>query len=136
MTNYEKLYLLTRLDGIGALFTAISIISFLIILGIIIFSFASADFDDIFSREEQKKRKESRKKYTNKVNWLVPICFLFTIASVLTPSQKEAVFIIAGGKTIDFIEQDSSMNKIPSQTTQIISSFLDNQIKEIEGKSK
>jgi uncharacterized membrane protein len=134
MNNYEKLYLLTRLDGIGGLFTAIAAFSFLTILGIFVYEWASSDWDVIYGEEKQKARKEERKKHTNKIKWITLICILFTISSILIPSQKEAIFIIAGGKTIDFIEADSSIQKMPEQTTQIISSFLDKQIKEIEGK--
>jgi len=47
------------------------------------------------------------------------------------PSAKEVVFIIAGGKTIDWAMQDSSLTKMPSQSTQLTSAFLEKQINEL-----
>lgn len=53
---------------------------------------------------------------------------------VFVPTKNEAIVIIAGGKTLDFIKQDSSLNKIPSQTTAIISQFLQNEIDTLKSK--
>ena len=38
----------------------------------------------------------------------------------------------AGGKTMDFIESDTSINKIPAQTTKLITNYLEQQIKEVK----
>ena len=60
--------------------------------------------------------------------------FLFVLISVLTPTKEEAVFIVAGGKVIDFVQKDSSINKIPGQTTSILSTWLDEQLKKEKDK--
>ena len=62
---------------------------------------------------------------------LIPVFVVSLLVACLIPTQKEAVFIIAGGKTIDWAMADTSLNKIPSQTTAIISRFLEYQEKEI-----
>ena len=57
---------------------------------------------------------------------------LCIIITNLIPSKKEAIVILAGGKTMDFVQSDSSLSKIPHQATTIISSYLDKTIKEIK----
>jgi hypothetical protein len=63
-----------------------------------------------------------------------------TLGLVFIPTQQEAVVIFAGGKTIDFIEADSSIKNIPHQTTELISKFMENEIlemnKELESKKE
>jgi hypothetical protein len=60
-----------------------------------------------------------------------PIYITAILGLVFVPTQKEAVVIFAGGKTIDFIEADSSIQKIPHQTTEMISKFMENEILEM-----
>ena len=57
-----------------------------------------------------------------------PIYLSSILGLVFIPTQNEAIVIFAGGKTIDFIEADSSIQKIPHQTTEIISKFMENEI--------
>lgn len=58
------------------------------------------------------------------------------MCGVFLPTQKEAIMIIAGGKTMDFIQKDTSVRKIPHQTTEFISEYLDKQIKELSKEAK
>ena len=83
-----------------------------------------------------KSRIKTREQFTNKVKYLVFTFFLGTLVSIFLPTQKEAVFIVAGGKTINFIQADTSIRKIPEQTTSIISTFLDKKIKELNDTEK
>lgn len=57
----------------------------------------------------------------------------FPIA-LLIPTKGEIIFISAGGKTIDFIKSDSSINKIPSQSTKLITDFMQDQIEKMKDK--
>jgi hypothetical protein len=136
MNIYSKLYWLTRLDGIQGLFVAIAIIIFVGCVAIFIWKFASEDFDEFCEEEEIEIRKKQRKSMFGKIKWMMPLGFVFLLLSILTPTKNEAIFIVAGGKTIDWIQNDTSICKIPSQTTAIISDFLDNQIKKMGEKQK
>ena len=54
--------------------------------------------------------------------------------ALFIPSKNDVIFIIAGGKTIDFIKSDTSINKIPAQTTKLITDYLQEQINKNENK--
>lgn len=136
MNNYAKIYWLTRLDGINGFFIGMAIISIVLVIGIIIGSLMSKDFDEFYHGEELKSRIKVREQFTSKVKYLVFTFFLGTLVSIFLPTQKEAVLIVAGGKTIDFIQADTSIRKIPEQTTLLISSFFDKQIKELNEPAK
>lgn len=131
MSNYTELYWLTRLDYINGLTLAMAIIG-LAYTPICLFSCAlHSDFDSYY---EDDSRKKNREKWTSKIKLFLTIGVIALLIRVLSPSKNEVIFIVAGGKTIDFIQKDTSLNKIPSQTTAIISSFLDKQIKELNSK--
>lgn len=123
MQTTTQLYWLTRLDGISTIFTLISILSFVASLISLIF-YLSEKTSNYCRDEDLIKGLGKYLKYSL-------ILFSFsTIISILTPTKNDVVFIIAGGKTIDFIKNDTSINKIPAQTTKIITDYLDKQIKE------
>lgn len=126
MTNYTKLYWLTRLDSIQAFFMVGG--TFIIVASILLLC--------VYWLESYSIEDEVLKKWSKMVKIGFFIGSLFMCISVFIPSQKEAIFIIAGGKTIDFIEQDSSVQNIPSQATEIIAKYLDNKINELEKETK
>jgi hypothetical protein len=136
MNIYWKLYLLTRLDGIIGLCVTLTIIAFLAAVVIIILNFIHADFDEFYYDETLAKRKNLRTVITKKLKWIIPIGFICLIFSIMIPSKNETIFIVAGGKTIDWVQNDTSICKIPSQTTAIVSEFLDKQIKELKTPKK
>lgn len=122
MSSYAKLYWLTRLDDINFFIGAFCFLFFITFVTFLIINIAN---DDDVS-------KKMKRKFT-RITWMSGILFLMSfILFILTPTKKDVIFIIAGGKTIDFVQQDSSINKIPGQTTKIISDFLDKKIKEME----
>lgn len=120
MSNYSKLYWLTRLDNINDFFhilIAAGIILFFILGFYRLFSF-------LLENEYEKKP----------WIWFMTSSFLFlgVIGNVLTPTKNEAIFIIAGGKVMDFAQNDSSLNKIPEQATKMLSSWMDKEINKSE----
>lgn len=121
METTTQLYWLTRLDSISMIFSIIAILGFFILIGIIMFSIS----DDI-DYEDKSVIKRMR---------IFFITFIISLLGViLIPTKDEVVFIIAGGKTIDFIKNDTSINKIPSQTTKLITDYLEEQINKNEKK--
>lgn len=135
MSNYLKLYLLTRLDGVNGLLVAVIIIGIIAIIGFILFNLISRDFDEFHHGKELEARLSTRKTITGQLKWIVPVTIFSILFFTALPTQRDVIFIVAGGKTIDFIENDSSVNKIPKQTTLIISEFLEKQIKELQTDS-
>ncbi len=121
MNNYEKLYWLTRLDSIqtiGIIFLVLSIIGLLIYY---ICAIVVSDDNDTPTTEFCKEHKALRLWL-----WWIFIIVLFLLTFI--PSKREAIFIMAGGKTMDFVQSDSSINKLPSQTTLLISKYLENKL--------
>jgi hypothetical protein len=126
MSTYAKLYWLTRLDSISIFF---EIIAFILFIGIVVLSV-------YYALEEGYEDNLEMKKKSIKIGRILIISFLFSLLlNVFIPSQKEATFIIAGGKIIDFIKSDKNANKIPAQTTAITSSFLQKQIDKMNNDS-
>jgi hypothetical protein len=119
--NYSKqIYWLTRLDGIHRLFDTIMILS---ILGLVIYMVIK--LIDYIELNERTKRP-----------WLVAICIFFlsisAIGKTFLPTTKEAIFIVAGGKTLDYITTDTSVNKIPDKLANITTTWLDQKLDELK----
>jgi hypothetical protein len=119
--NYSKqIYWLTRLDGIHRLFDTIMILS---ILGLVIYMVIK--LIDYVELNEGTKRP-----------WLVATCIFFlsisAIGKTFLPTTKEAIFIVAGGKTLDYITTDTSVNKIPDKLANITTTWLDQKLDELK----
>lgn len=122
MSNTSSLYWLTRLDGFHNILKFIIVFGFIVSL-VILFVTTIAK-DDIF--DDDKDAFKIRRNF----RWIFPLIIFCALAHVFTPTRNEAVFIIAGGKTLDFVASDTSINKIPAQTTKIITDYLENAIKD------
>ena len=129
MSNIALIYWLTRLSSISDFFLTLGVISAAIIsLGLIGYSVALMDWP---SDEDEIKYKQKRKKFFNKL-W-VPI--LLFVVYILTPNTKEAMLIIAGGKTLDYVQSDTSLQKIPYKATELILKKMEDYIDETTSDS-
>jgi hypothetical protein len=124
MSNYAKMYWLTRLDNLNTIFV-LFLIAGVIMLFIVIMPWLIL--------ESKELEKSKRKLYKLKI---VGIIFIIVgiIGTSFCPTKKDAIEIIAGGKVIDFVQQDTSLNQIPAQSTKIITNYLNNIIKDIDEK--
>ncbi len=122
MSNYSKLYWLTRLDYLQGFFTTIAIMSLLAAFACAFILTLEDEWDGDYGKIKRRILK-----------WALPFAVLFGLIACFIPSKDDAVFIIAGGKTMDFVESDSSINKLPAQTTKLITDYLQRQI---EGAKK
>ncbi len=123
------IYWLTRLSSISDLFFGLGMLSSIFIfVGVLAYTFMIMDFP---SDEDEIEYKQKRKKFFNKI-W-VPI--LFFVLNILTPNTKEAMLIIAGGKTMDYVQSDTALQKIPYKATELILKKMEDYIDETTNDS-
>jgi hypothetical protein len=129
MSNMALIYWLTRLSSISDLFFGLGMLSSIFIfVGLLAYTFMIMDFP---SDEDEIEYKQKRKKFFNKI-W-VPI--LFFVLNILTPNTKEAMLIIAGGKTLDYVQSDTALQKIPYKATELILKKMEDYIDETTSDS-
>lgn len=127
MNNYEKIYWLTRLDNIQSFLTTGFILSLAVL-----FMWYMILFIECYDYDDRKEYIKNHGKYRTTTFWLA---IIFGVLMVFSPSKNDMLLIVAGGKTMDYIEKDTSLSKIPYQTTSIISNYLDKELNELkEGK--
>jgi len=126
MTNTFAIYLLTRLTAVQGLFVALAIISGLLIVGYSIHYFSLYDFHDTPDTAKVKSAKKGVK------TWSI-FSIVFCLFSIMTPTTNEAIVIVAGGKTLDYVQKDTSLQKIPYKATELILHKMDEYPKEDKG---
>ncbi len=132
MSSYSQLYWLTRLDYLQGLFIAAAIV--MGCLTILYFIGKAITIDKAYDAEKEADVAKYRQKFGRRAiiaQWLLTI---FIICSCFVPTKNEMIVILAGGKVLEFARQDSSMQRIPGQATQVISEMLDDKIKELKEK--
>ena len=129
MDNITKLYWITRLDSINNLFLGLMPIS-LVVVFIFLIGYPHVVNEHETVEGYNKRLQDYKKSYRHyfiKAIWTFCISMLVLI---FLPTRNEVIAIYAGGKTLDFAQQDSSLAKTPAQTTEVISNYLDKVIKE------
>lgn len=114
--NYTKLfYWLTVADNAKNLFTVlISIFTFIAVIATIAY-FICADSDDSDQRMARKW-----------MWWSYPFAILFWMLQIATPSKKDALLIVAGGQTLNFLTTDSTSKQIPKELSNFVVTELKN----------
>jgi len=64
--------------------------------------------------------------------WSYPFMILFWALYVFTPSKKDALLIVAGGQTLNFLTTDSSARKIPHELSDFVLTELKNMSQEVK----
>jgi hypothetical protein len=126
MDNYSKIYWLTRLDNLQAFFITAFVISL-----VVLFVYHLVMIIDCYDNDDRKEYKINWGKYRTISFWLALVMGVFL---VFMPTKNDMILIYAGGKTMDYVQSDTSLAKIPYQTTTIISEYLDKSIKELKDK--
>ena len=146
MSNSMWLYWLTRLDsvrtvaGVFTFFTSI-ILTAWIICAIVKWAYSSGEKTRGFRENEYAEAMaESLRLFLFQARFLRRIALSVWLLSIglqiFLPTQGELIFIVAGGKTMDYVQSDSSLVKIPGQTTKIISDYLQKTIEEMKKENK
>jgi hypothetical protein len=124
MNNYSTIYWLTRLDAINIFFAIMLFVSAISLLFYYIIYQCECHGED--------DQKEYKKSYGIIKKISVPFVVVGIMVTVFLPNKNEAILIMAGGKTLDFVQNDTSLSKIPAQTTAIISGYMDKAIQELK----
>ena len=82
----------------------------------------------IFNGEEPDSQRMSRKWMW----WSYPFMILFWSLFIFTPDRKDALLIIAGGQTMNFLTTDSTAKQIPHELSSFVVSELKNMAKEAQ----
>jgi hypothetical protein len=64
--------------------------------------------------------------------WSYPFVFLFWSLYIFTPSKKDALLIVAGGQTMNFLTTDSTAKQIPHE----LSNFVVTELKNMASEAK
>ena len=116
--NYFLIYLITIADNIKVFGTILSVI-----LGVFMFCYI------LFYHLEYG----GIPKYVKR---LVASFIFFLSVATLVPSTNKMVLIVAGGQTLNYVEKDENLQKIPYKASEIVAQYLDSKIKELENKKE
>jgi hypothetical protein len=64
------------------------------------------------------------------IKWSYPFMFLFWSLFIFTPSKKDALLIVAGGQTMNFLTTDKSAKQIPHELSNFVVTELKNMAKD------
>jgi len=105
------------------IFTAISAVS-----TICYFVFSYTDGANGQTKDDEKSQAICRKWMW----WAFPFMIFFWSLYIFTPSKKDALLIVAGGQTLNFLANDKSAQKIPAE----LSNFVLTEVKNLAKDAK
>jgi hypothetical protein len=121
--NYTKLfYWLTVADNAKGLFLTF----------IWIFTIISVIATCLYVNAGMEEEDETQKMCRKWMWWSYPFMILFWSLYIFTPSKKDALLIVAGGQTLNFLTTDSASKQIPHE----LSSFVVTQLKNMAENAK
>lgn len=123
MTNTFSIYLLTRLTAIQGLFVGIAVTTAFIVIMSILYRYIEYDID--YDEHEPKIAKNKKITRNAFIVFSIGLC-----GAIVTPTTQEGMIIIAGGKTLDYVQKDTSLQKIPYKATELILHKMEEYMKE------
>lgn len=130
MSNTLFIYLLTRLSSIQGLFVGLAIFTGLCTLGYFVYTMSQYD---TWSDEKPDEKKVATGQKGMK-RWGIT-SIMFILLAVMTPDTKEAILIVAGSKTLDYVQKDTSLQKIPYKATELVLKKMEEYIDETTSDS-
>lgn len=123
--NYTKLfYWLTVADNAKTLFIWFSIIFGIIVLLSTVGYLIYTPTDSVKGQTESDK--EGQRMSRKWMWWSYPFFILFISLYTFTPSKKDALLIVAGGQTLNYLSSDSTAKQIPHEFLNFIKVNLQN----------
>ncbi len=129
--DYSKLfYWLTVADNAKSMFVVFICIFTAIALISTICYFANAYTHDA---DKQTQNDETNQKMSRKWMWYsYPFMIFFWSLYVFTPNKRDALLIVAGGQTMNFLTTDSTAKQIPHE----LSNFVVTELKNMASEAK
>lgn len=127
--NYTKLfYWLAVADNARTLFgCGVVIFTSIAVIATIINIICRGKYSSIDTPESDKDEYLQTAKSARKwILWSYPFMFLWWALLVFTPSKKDALLIVGGGQTMNFLTTDSSAKQIPHELTNFVVTELKN----------
>ena len=95
---------------------------------IVIFTLVAAIATIAFflNTEDTKGANESQRMARKWMWWSYPFMVLFWALFVFTPNKKDALLIVAGGQTINYLTSDSTARQIPHEVLNFVTLELKN----------
>lgn len=122
-------YLLMMLDSVKTLFTIIAILSGLCLFILTIFTIVGECEDPTRYDSFSDKAKKCFKKGI-KISSYIFIPFLFI--ALFLPNSKQAAIIYTAGSTIEYIQNNEKIQKLPDKTVDCLNKFIDEYLNEDE----
>jgi hypothetical protein len=126
--NYTKLfYWLTVADNAKTMFVVfMTVFTIIAIISTLWFLFDRYGVD--LSCEDNKGAERAKKWMW----WSYPFMIVFWSLYVFTPNKKDALLIVAGGQTMQFLTTDSTAKQIPHDVLNFVSAELRSMAKDAE----
>ena len=129
--NYTKLfYWLAVADNARTLFGwGVAIFTSIAVMATIINIICRGKYLDLDSETSETNKDEylqTAKSARKWILWSYPFMFLWWALLVFTPSKKDALLIVAGGQTMNFLTTDSSAKQIPHELSNFVVTELKN----------
>jgi hypothetical protein len=129
--NYTNLfYWLTVADNAKTMFV-VFICIFTAIAGIATVGYLLSSHTDSYKGQTDED-KESQRMARKWMWWSYPFMILFWSLYVFTPDKRDALLIVAGGTTMNFLTTDSTAKQIPHELTSFVVTELKNMAKNAE----
>jgi len=64
--------------------------------------------------------------------WFMPFLIIFWIVNIATPNKKDALLIVAGGQTLNYLTSDSTARQIPHEAL----NFVITELRSMAGDAK
>jgi hypothetical protein len=126
--NYTKLfYWLTVADNAKTMFVVFMTVFTIIAIISTLWFLCDRSGEDLSC--EDNKGAERAKKW---MWWSYPFMIVFWSLYVFTPNKKDALLIVAGGQTMQFLTTDSTAKQIPHDVLNFVSAELRSMAKDAE----
>lgn len=127
--DYTKLfYWLTVADNARSFFVTMIVI-FTIITLISTVSYLICSYTDVEGGQTDRD-KEGQRMARKWMWWSYPFMICFWLLYIGTPSKKDALLIVAGGQTLNFLASDESAKQIPAELSGFVLTELKTMAKE------
>jgi hypothetical protein len=129
MNWYKLFYWLTVADNAKKMFIAFIVIFTIISLIATIAYFSNTGSSYNPQGDSEKENQMMSRKW---MWWSYPFMILFWSLYVFTPDRKDALLIVAGGGTMEFLTTDSTAKQIPHELSSFVVTQLKNMGKEAQ----